>query len=403
MGAPKLRVSVAIPELGAPSQPWVYRQLDFMNTVDPQIIYWKRGALADHFSQRFNSLHLNGHVKPIIRTDAGRWAQRLANGMGGNYLAPDKKTLNYITNVIAYHRPDVILAHFGHTALYLLRVAEKLGINIVVHFHGLDLSESFINNRWYRWSLTHCLNKFQDCIVVGSHQRRLLIEHGLPPERVHLIPCGVPTECFQPAQIRTDRPFRFAIVARLVKSKGVDVSIRAFARMLDKQPDAELVIVGDGPERAALEALSTSLSLGKKVCFLGAIDQNGVTRVLRDSNALLQHSLESNGWVEGFGVSVAEASACSLPVIVSRSGGLIDQVIDGDTGFIVPIGDENRMADVMQKLSENHVLARQLGEAGRRRMVEKFDSRLLAGRLCDVLGDAARHPAKHKHFQRISL
>jgi colanic acid/amylovoran biosynthesis glycosyltransferase len=83
----------------------------------------------------------------------------------------------------------------------------------------------------------------------------------------------------------------------------------------------------------------------------------------------------SNGWVEGFGVTIAEASAMNLPVVVTSCGGITDQVIDGVTGYIVPQRDANAMADRMKRLVEDIDLRSKMGQAGRMRMVKNFDTK----------------------------
>ncbi len=359
-----------------------------MPVFDAQVVHWRQGVFAEQMAQRYNCVNVGAHAKPIIRTDSGRWLQRFVNLVDGNLFAADQRSIEHISSVISSHRSNVILAHFGHTGLYMLPVAKQLGIPIILHFHGTDVSTILTKNRWYRQSIRNCLKDFHACIVVGSHQRERLRSFGMPTQHVSLLPCGVPTELFTPATTRQRKLFRFAIVARLVKQKGVDISIKAFARAFDQGADAELVIVGAGPERPALESLVASLSLGEKVRFLGVMSERNVVEVLYDCDALLNHSVSINGSVEGFGVAVAEASACGLPVIVSACGGLIDQVNDGETGIIVPIGDVDTMAVAMRELALDRELARKYGQAGRRRMREQFDSRHLSSKLHSLLLEA---------------
>src|SRR5690606_39210585 len=116
---------------------------------------------------------------------------------------------------------------FGQIALRILPLATMGGIPLVAHFHGLDLS-SLLRNRWYRWSLLRCLSSFDAIVVVGSHQRKWLVEHGADPEKVYLIPCGVPTSDFQPLPRPAGEQCRFIAVSRLVEGKGLEFSLRAF-------------------------------------------------------------------------------------------------------------------------------------------------------------------------------
>lgn len=398
----ELRVCVVVPRLFEPSQPWVYRQIDMMQPADFQILHWGYSPFADSMKRNFKSLRavkcvdVEGQVSSFEVNGAGRWAHRLKNIRTRNFFAADSASIVSATKIVQEHGSNVILAHFGHTALCFLPIAERANIPIVAHFHGLDLSQSLRNNRWYRWSLGRNIKRFSCCIVVGSHQRDILIELGMPADRIHLLPCGVPTNQFRPMATISGSPFRFAIVARLVKSKGIDISMRAFARTLAKYPDSELVVAGDGIQRDELDALAKTLSLGEKIRFLGVVDDVSVAQLLRDSNAFLHHALETNGVVEGFGVAVAEAAASGLPVVVSKSGGLMDQVNDGESGLVVPMGDVDAMAEAMLKLCGNRDFARRLGEAGRRRMVKEFDAQFLARRLRSTLVTTLENQPKQR-------
>ena len=170
-----------------------------------------------------------------------------------NFYGSVGREFKHLGDLAAHHRPQVMLCHFGSAALRLLPVAEKLGIPLVAHFHGQDVSSS-LRNRWYRWSIIPALSRFAAVVVVGSHQRQWMLRHGVPEERVHLIPCGVPTEQFRPAGAqRTDGVVQFVAVSRLVAWKGVDYTLRAFAAVHAAVPQARLAIVGDGPDRRALE------------------------------------------------------------------------------------------------------------------------------------------------------
>jgi glycosyltransferase involved in cell wall biosynthesis len=100
----------------------------------------------------------------------------------------------------------------------------------------------------------------------------------------------------------------------------------------------------------------------------------------------LQHSMNgSNGWVEGFGVSIAEAASSGLPVIVTECGGIPDQVVNQETGLIVPQGDVQAMSDAMLRLARDAALRSRMGRAGRQRAVACFDARRQIERLEDVL------------------
>jgi glycosyltransferase involved in cell wall biosynthesis len=277
-------------------------------------------------------------------------------------------------------RPSVLLSHFGFTGLRMLAVSRRLGLPHAVHFHGVDLSGA-LRNRWYRWSLLAQLQHFDAMVVVGSQQRDWLLKHGADPARVHLIPCGAPVRNFTRTRLSRAGSAHFITVSRLVAQKGVDVALNAFARVANEVPAAHMTIVGDGPERVALENLVTQLGIGERVQFTGDLPPERVRAALEDASIFLQHSLDH----EGFGVSLTEAMAMGLPAIVSACGGLLDQVTDGETGLVCPQRDVDALSAAMVRLVRDEALANRLGTAGRASAIANFDTDRQVARLEAVL------------------
>ncbi len=372
---------------GSVSDVWMRRQVELMVRVAPRVVCWAISGDAPE-SERGRAVVIDaaadaeGDRKGIIK-----WLGRLRNAPGRNFCAPMAAERKAIARRMEQLQPGVILCHFGHTALRILPAAESFGIPVVVHFHGMDLSSS-LRNRWYRWSLWPNLGRFAEAVVVGSHQRRLLTDRGMPASRVHLIPCGVPTGDFTAGQDHDGTPGRtigFVAVSRLVAWKGPEYSLRAFGEVRRRGVRARLDLVGDGPMRGELERLARELSLGEAVVFHGAVAPEKVLGLLRDSDVFVQHSVDAEGCAEGFGVSIAEASACELPVVVTSCGGIEDQVIHGETGLVVRQRDVAGMAEAMEALARDPALRRRMGRAGRARMVEHFDCSAQVRRLEDVL------------------
>lgn len=372
--------------LGIESEAWIHRQILRQTRLRPRVVCWE-------YRNRdvFPLGDIPVHVVPLRKnpgTRIGRWLSALPKVPHGNFLASSGSERRALSQLVEETKPSVILCHFGFNALRVLRVAQAHRVPVVAHFHGLDAS-SLLRDRLYRWSLRRCLRRFAAIIVVGSHQRQRLIEVGAPPERIHVIPCGVPTEEFA-AERRSERTVvRFICVSRLVSCKGLQYTIRAFAQV-SRHLNAELVVVGEGPERPALELLVKELGVNG-VVFRGALVPSKVKRELQDSDVFLQHSvIDSRGAVEGFGVSISEAMAMELPVVATRVGGIPDQVVHNETGYLVDPGDEDGMASAMLKLALSPELRRALGQAARARMVKCFDTAIQVRRLEDVLYNAAQ-------------
>lgn len=150
----------------------------------------------------------------------------------------------------------------------------------------------------------------------------------------------------------------FLYLGRLVGFKGVDVLINAFRVVRSKATDASLLIAGDGPMRSELEALATGIG---GVTFLGAYDPSRLSQLCVASDVFVLPST-----LEPWGVVVMEAQAAGLPVIVSdRVGCSVDLVLDGETGWLFPAGDPDRLAAQMLTFISDEDSMKKLGKAGR--------------------------------------
>lgn len=188
-----------------------------------------------------------------------------------------------------------------------------------------------------------------------------LAGRGIPRAKVRVIYCGIDSARFTPdAGARAARP-TFAYLGRLKRYKGVDLVIRAFAAMTQRDTrDATLEIAGTGDDRPRLERLVASLDLGARVRFLGFVSEADKRALLRRAWGLAFASPK-----EGWGITNLEAAACGTPVVASDSPGLRESVRDGETGYLVPHGDVGAMAAALDRLAASPDLVRTLGERGR--------------------------------------
>jgi glycosyltransferase involved in cell wall biosynthesis len=167
---------------------------------------------------------------------------------------------------------------------------------------------------------------------------------------------------------------------RLVPEKGIDVLIRAFSLIQSSHQDSRLIIVGDGPSRPSLTALTDELGLSGRVDFRGHLSQADTAAAIRAAWCLCVPSL----WEEPFGMIAAEAQMQGIPVIASRAGGLAEIIEVGITGFLVPSGDVDALASRLQMLITNGSLAVQLGIQSHERAARLFGAEAFARRFEDV-------------------
>jgi glycogen(starch) synthase len=207
----------------------------------------------------------------------------------------------------------------------------------------------------------------------------LLAAHGIPGERVRVIPSGVRTALFgapDGADPLAGVPGpRVVFLGRLHAQKDVDVLLRAAALL---RLPAQVVVAGDGPERGRLEELHRGLRLGRRVRFLGFVAHDRVPALLRGADVLVMPSR-----YEELGTALLEAMQCGLPVVATRTGGIPDVVGHEVTGLLVRPGDVAGFAAAIDRLVGDAALRSRFGEAGRARAADyRWDG--LAGHVLDV-------------------
>lgn len=378
-GEPTLLIATRV--FGASGQPWLWRQAIGLRGFRKELVCWERQNPTTQPSQDIY-VHILANNAAPYDGGAGRWWYRLRNLPQRNFYAALGHEKRQVHNLIQRISPAVLLCNFGDIAMRLLPIAWQHGVPVVAYFHD---AFCFLSNRWYRWSLYQCLRRLASIIVVTEAERQWMLEHGAAEDKVHLIPCGAPTEIFRPADRKPDGTVQFVIVSRLTGEKGCDLSIKAFSEILDDSARMQLHIYGDGPVRTDLELLVDKLGLKKRVFFHGYVDENNLARKLPLHDVFIQHSRRT----EGSPVSIVEAMACGLSVIATPVGGITRQVINQRTGMIVPKGDVSGMATAMRQLAVDPELRRRLGQAGRERATALYDSSLQLQRLEKVLACVA--------------
>ena len=168
--------------------------------------------------------------------------------------------------------------------------------------------------------------------------------HGIVAEPL-VWPVPAPSPSFR--RSRAADPL-FVYAGRLNVAKGVDVLLRAFAQVVAARPAARLAIVGDGPVRAELEALSRELRIAASVEFRGAVAPSEVERAFADAWALVAPSR----WAEPFGSVAAEAVVRGVPVVATGGGGFAETVDLGVTGLLVPPGDASALAAALGRIAD---------------------------------------------------
>lgn len=216
--------------------------------------------------------------------------------------------------------------------------------------------------------------RYQRVIGISNGILEVLKTTGVPEEKLRLVRSAVDSENCQPVWTREQFREAFglhegnqavACVAQFIPRKGHRVLLEAWAEVVSACPDARLLLFGRGPDRDRLQAEVSGSVHGASVNFAGFRTDIRDFIGLAD---LLVHPARQ----EGLGIALLEAQAAGLPVIATRAGGMPEAVADGESGVLVEPGDSAELAKRMIRLLRDPELRQQMGEAGRRHVVEYF-------------------------------
>jgi phosphatidylinositol alpha-1,6-mannosyltransferase len=269
-------------------------------------------------------------------------------------------------------------------------VRERLGVPFGILLHGGDLlilqhqvHQSAVKRRTARALLTSA-----SVLVANSQWTRDRCVHLLgeldvepTPEQIRVVPLGADPDFFRPGVDTATVRQRYGLgegrwllsVARLTRHKGIDTALQALSRLGPEHPDLHYAVVGSGEERGALEQEARDLGVAERVRFLTEVPDRDLPALYNTAEIYLGVSRLMEQRVEGFGISLAEASACGIPVVAGRSGGMPEAVRDGETGILVNAEQPDEVAGALRRLLADHGLRRRLGEGGRRSVVERYN------------------------------
>jgi len=200
----------------------------------------------------------------------------------------------------------------------------------------------------------------------------------LGPHQAILGRIGVDTRKWAPgdAGAGQDGVFRIVSVGRLHANKGHDVLLQAVAQVAEEALQLRLTLIGDGPERASLEVLISELGLPNMAGLTGSLSEDQIIEHMRDADLFVLASRS-----EPLGVVYMEAMAMAVATIGTATGGVGEIIQNGENGLLVRPGDVDSLARAIKQMMSDASLRQRLAEAGRRSIVERFDSRIGAATL----------------------
>ncbi len=278
----------------------------------------------------------------------------------------------------------LLLAEYGEAGVAVMNVCKKYKMPLVVHFHGYDAYVKSVLLKHEKAYLE--LFEYADAIIVVSKDmERQLLSVGAPISKLHYNVYGVDISKFMKGDVMHSPP-QLLTVGRFVEKKAPYLTILAFNQALKVVPDAKLVMVGDGILLDVCKQLIKSLKISENITLTGALPHEEILLLMRQSRAFIQHSLTpASGDSEGTPNSILEAAACGLPVVSTLHAGIKDVVVHNHTGFLVEEGDVDAMATYMIDLLKDPLLAKKMGEAGEKNILENYTMSKSIGNLKKIL------------------
>lgn len=286
--------------------------------------------------------------------------------------------------------------HFGDSSCTVAMLAAALsGIPYSFTLHGPGI---FFEP--YRWRLDEKISraKFVSCISYFCRSQTMIFAPWHAWENLHIVHCGVDPQQFkpsgldasgldasglEPSDIRPARGSRLVYVGRLAAAKGLPILLQSMAALKLTYEDVQLTVVGDGSDRAELEARAASLELSDRIDFVGYQSPAAVRQYLRAADVFVMSS-----FAEGVPVVLMEAMMTGLPVVATQIAGVSELVEESVNGYLVPPSDVEALTDRLGRLLSDGELRQRLGDRGQQKVAQDFNIHHEAEKLYQLIAPA---------------
>ena len=281
-------------------------------------------------------------------------------GAGAAFRWADAPRLAFaLRRILRELRPDIVHAGPIQTCAFIAALAGShplLGMS-----WGYDLVQDAGRSRWWSWVTRHTLKRCDWFVSDAQVSRAAAIEYGMDPRKVTVFPWGVDLVRFSPMPSdRNEGTFTLFCSRTWEPLYGVDVVVRAFAQLAPTHPGLGLILLGGGSQAADLRRMLLNAGLLERVYFGGTVPQRELPGWYHRADLYLSAS-----HVDGSSVSLMEALACGLPVLVSDIPGNREWVREGENGWLFRDGDAGDLAAKILKACENRQMLPEMGRRAR--------------------------------------
>jgi colanic acid/amylovoran biosynthesis glycosyltransferase len=279
--------------------------------------------------------------------------------------------------------------HFSNSSCSVAMLAAEMGgFTFSFTMHG---PAEFYEPKYWRIEEKIRRAAFVACISSFSRSQAMVFARQADWPKLRVVHCGVTPALFTPRR-HEGRGTKLLFVGRLAGVKGVPVLLDVVARLTKSHPDVVLLLAGDGPDRASLEALARELGIQRHVRFLGYQSQAQVRELLAETDVFVMAS-----FAEGVPVVLMEAMAAGVPVVTTRIAGIPELVEEDVSGFLVPPGEAKPLCDRIERLLGDADLRKRFAAAGRAKVEREFDVDFQVGKLFEAfaaIGAARRNQSR---------
>lgn len=286
-----------------------------------------------------------------------------------------KRIEQWLQTTVSSFQPDIVHLHacIGPAAFVFWMLKKKLKhCPILLTMHGMLVENARIDPMLER------IFKSADQVCCVSQALLNEVRQYLPLENGMYVHNGLALPALTPTPLSFSPP-TVMMLTRLSSEKGIDTCIKAISQLKKIIPDIKLIIVGEGPEKIAVKQLISELSLQDSIELTGMVATEDVPAMINRASIVVTPSR-----CEAFGLTALQAMQMQRPVIASKVGGLVEVVLDGETGILIEPDNVNELAEAIQKFIAQPEWAAQCGRAGRARAIEKFSIEKLASRYQDL-------------------
>jgi len=363
----------------------------------------------------------NGAMLVSVGSEPGHVESDARQGVRVDRLPVPRARLRNLPGIIAWSRRASKLARKNQVSFtwcgnlkpasyvaWSLCVLQGIPYGIILH--GTELLQMRAHGRGIRKRLVaRTLLGGASVIVTNSEWTRamtleLLAQMDIPvrADQVFAVPLGADLDRFRAGLDTSAVRAKYGLnggrwmltVGRLVEHKGQDQGLRALALLRESEPDLRYAVAGSGEYVSTLRALAAELGVEDRVKFIGHVVDDDLPALYNVATLYLGASRVAVNHVEGFGISLVEASATSLPVVAGREGGMPEAVVDGVTGLLADPYDPAALAAAIAKILRSPELAARLGAQGRSVAESKYSWERVARDLRAIADAHALEPGR---------